>query len=209
MHELDEILQHHGVKGMRWGQHHGAHGSEISFKERGKLAKHLDSLKRERSWNKHLKDVDNMSTKDINAVTKRVSAENTLKGLTKHKIATKKDKQDYLRRHEMTDDELQRKISRLNAKKNLHEAVKNASKEQRDAAIKVGQTAATIAVKKATGQKIGVKDIMDAVQSPTVTTKQKAWDEGVKIASGKATHPKVKKALVLAKDVKFKTKSKS
>lgn len=201
--ELDELLKHHGVKGMKWGQHHGGHGSETPFKERSKIGKHLDSMKRERSWGKHLKNVDNMSTKDVRELTTRIKAENSLKALSKSKVATKKDKQDYLRRHEMSTQELNRKIARLNAKEELHKAVKNASKEQREAAIKVGQTAATIAVKKATGQKLTPKDFMDAVSNPTIKTKQDAFSQGIDIAAGKATHPKVKKALKVAKGVKI------
>lgn len=207
MKELDELLKHHGVKGMHWGSHHGAHGSEKPFKESGKLSKRLDSLKRERSWSKHLKNIDNMSTKDINALQKRVAAENTFKALTKHKVATEKDKEDYRRRHEMDDQELQRKINRLSAKKNLHEAIKNASKEQREAITKVGQTAATIGANIALNGRPAtkaalVKGILDAAQNPTIKTKQNAWDVGVKIASGKAKNPKVTKALEIAKDVK-------
>jgi hypothetical protein len=206
---LDEVLKHHGVKGMHWGKHHGGHGSDTPFKERGKIGKHWDSLKRERAWKTKLKDIHNMSTKDINALTKRISAENTLKDNIKHPIATAKDKQDYLRRHEMSDEELKRKNNRLAAKKSLYEAVVGASKEQKKKIAAVGQTAATIALKKATGQKIGVSDIMEAVNNPTIKTKQNAWDEGIKIAEGKATHPKVKTALKVAKVVKIGSGGKS
>jgi hypothetical protein len=217
-HGINELLQHSGVKGMHWGQHHGGHGSGVAFKERGKVGRHLDSLKRERVWSKSLSEAHSMSTKDINKLTSRITAENTFKGLTKHKMATSKDKQDYLRRHEMSDEELKRKTSRLQAKVKLHDAVKGASKAQREAAIKVGQTAGSLGVKYVlNGGKLSVKDVVkntiDAHQNPTIKTKQDVWDNSVKIGDKHFTNPKVKSALNLARTVKVdnfvKTKKKS
>lgn len=223
MHKLDEILKHHGTKGMHWGVRHDNHGlgttvseakvSSVKTKDKGKIRTHLDSLKRERDWRKVLKTADKMSTKDIQVATKRISAENSLKTLSKSKMATKKDKADYLRRHEMDDAELQRKINRLNAKEGLHKAVSNASKEQREIGLKVVQTVGTLSAKAAMGNKLNPKDFLDAYQEPTIKTKQDAWDNSVKIADKYNRNEKVKKALKLAKGVKVdnfvKTKSKS
>lgn len=178
MHKLNEFLEHSGVKGMKWGVHRnydrpgGADGktdpkgSKAPKEERGKIGKRLDSLKRERQWHKTLKDVDKMTTKQIGTVTKRISLENSLKRLSKTKMATKKDKEDYLRRHEMTDQELARKVTRLQAKDSLHKAVKDASKEQRELGIKVAQVGGSIGVKYAITKKVTPKDVFDAVKNP-------------------------------------------
>lgn len=202
----DDTIQQSGVKGMRWGVRHDKPKS-------GKLGKHMDSLKRERQWKTVLKDVHNMDTKEIKMVTSRLNLENSFKGLSKSKMATKKDKEDYLRRHEMSDQELARKISRITAKNKLHEAVRNATKEQRDFGIKVAQVSASLGlsyVKK--GRKPGLKDIgdiIDIVKDPVIKTRQNAWDEAVPILETKVSNPKAKKAIGFAKKhVKFKTKEK-
>jgi hypothetical protein len=152
---MDKI-QHTGVKGMRWGVRRdsnrpgGADGKEESEKvvdKRGKIKKTLDSMKREREWGKVLREVDKMTTKDINTVKKRIDLENNLKSLRKSKMATKKDKADYLRREFMSDAEISRKVNRLQAKENLHKSVKSASKEQREFGYKVAQTAGSLGVR--------------------------------------------------------------
>lgn len=210
-------LQHHGVKGMHWGRRKDNHGlgtsraeaKVLKTSEKSKLRQHLDSLKRERQWHKTLSEMDKMNTSDIRVITKRVQAENSLKRLSKArvgmtKIGTQKDKQDYLRRHEMSDQELGRKIARLQAKENLVKAVKDASKEQREVGIKAVKAVGTIGLKAATGEKLKPKDFIDAYQKPSFNTKQEAWDKGIEAANGRVTNPKVKKALGLAKHVKFK-----
>jgi hypothetical protein len=91
-------------------------------------------------------------------------------------MATKKDKEDYLHRHEMSNEELTRKIARLQAKESLHKAVKKASKEQIEIGKKVAQTAGSIGVNYAlnggpTGNKWNVarttaKDAMTIWEKP-------------------------------------------
>jgi len=187
----DEILKHVGVKGMRWGVHRdrnrpgGADGKEESEKvvdTRGKIRKNLDSMKRERQWHKALRDVDKMTTKQITTVTKRVALENSLKRLSKTKIATKKDKEDYLRREFMSDQELSRKVTRLQAKDSLHKTVREASKEQREFGEKVVQVASSVGVKYAINRnpRSIPKDIFDAVQNP-----KSAGEEAKKTVSKK------------------------
>lgn len=171
MNELDAYLTHTGIKGMKWGIRRdrnrpgGADGKEESTKivdNRSKLRKNLDSLKREREWKKVLKDIDHMSTNDISTVTKRISLENSLKKLSKSKIARAKDKQDYLNRDKMSNDELSRKIVRLRAKENLYNTIRDASKEQRELGERVVNVAGNIAFKYAkTKIRPSLKDIYD------------------------------------------------
>lgn len=202
MHKLDELLKQSGVKGMKWGVRHDDRPAKGP--EKGKIGKHVDSLKRERQWKQAVKQVHTMSTKDINTVKKRIDLENELKVQSKSKMATKKDKEDYLRRHEMANDELSRKVTRLKAKNALYESVRAASKEQREFGIKLAQTGSSIALKLATKQKLGPEDLINLYKNPVIKTKQNALDEALNLADGKANNPKVKNAISLARNIKFK-----
>lgn len=171
----DEVLKHVGIKGMRWGVRRdrnrpgGADGKEESTKvvdNRSKLSKNLDSLKRERQWNKVLKNMNQLDTKDINKVANRIKMENNLKTLSKSKVGSKKDRDDYLRRENMSDAELSRKVVRLRAKDSLRTAVKAATKDQRDFGEKVVRIGGSLSVKYALKKSISPKDVFDAVKNP-------------------------------------------
>lgn len=177
MHELDKVLQHHGVKGMKWGvmrnrnRPGGADGKEESTKvvdKRGKLKMQLDSLKRERQWGKVVREMDKLSTKDINAVSNRIGLENDLKRLSRSKVGNAKDKRDYLKRADMSDAELKRKVVRLRAKDKLRSTVSDASKEQREFGEKVVNVGKTVAIRYALTKnaKAIPKDLLTAVQKP-------------------------------------------
>lgn len=160
---------------MRWGVRRnrnrpgGADGKEESEKvidKRGNVSKKLDSMKRERQWNKVLKNMDKLNTKEINSVTNRIRLENNLKTLSKSKVGTKKDKADYLRREHMSDAELNRKVVRLKAKEALRAEVKSATKEQRDFGEKVVRVGGSLSVKYALKKSLTPKDFLDAVSNP-------------------------------------------
>lgn len=177
MHELDKVLQHHGVKGMKWGvmrnrnRPGGADGKEESTKvvdKRGKLKMQLDSLKRERQWVKIAREMDKLSTKDINTINTRIGLENDLKKLSRSKVGQAKDKQDYLKREHMSDAELKRKVVRLRAKEKLSNTISDASKEQREFGKKVVDVGKTVAIRYALTKnaKAIPKDIFLAAQKP-------------------------------------------
>jgi hypothetical protein len=182
--KVGEILQHAGIKGMRWGIRRdrnrpgGADGKEESIKvkdDRGPIRKRLDSMKRERQWKEVVKQMDKLSTKDINTVAKRIQQENSLKTLSKT-VGNKKDKADYLRRENMSDAELSRKVKRLQAKESLTTAVGKASKEQREMGEKVIEISKTIGVKfaiaKLGGKKPGISEIYDILNNPKESYKK-------------------------------------
>jgi hypothetical protein len=172
----EDVLQHVGIKGMKWGvirnrnRPGGADGKEESTKvkdNRSKLSVKISSMNRERQWKKVLEDVDKLNTKDITAVTKRITLENDLKRLTKSGSAKSKDKDDYLRRDKMSDAELTRKVTRLRAKENLAKSVKEASKEQREFGEKLIQIGGSVGVKYALTRTVpGPKDLFDIYKKP-------------------------------------------
>lgn len=170
MKELDELLQHHGVKGQKWGViRKGQNGIKSASKKVAnsktvtRVKEEVGSLKRERSWGKKLADVDNMSTKQISKVAQRIQMENDLKRLSKNKtVGSVKDKADYRSRGKMSDEELGRKVGRLRAKENLHRTVNEATKSQIDFGKRVVGSAGPLAVKYVLGQKIGPQDLFNA-----------------------------------------------
>lgn len=185
-HSLDDALEHSGVRGMRWGVRHDNRSTSSSSStstgtkpdnttpdvvsnnsgKGGKLKQQLNSLKRERDWGKVLKELDHLTTKEINIVANRVGLENDLKSLSKSKIAKSKDKQDYLNRGNMSDQELKRKVNRLRAKEGLYKKVKDASKAQREFGQKAVNIASSIGVKYAVNKSVTSKDIFDAISNP-------------------------------------------
>lgn len=201
---FEDVLQHVGVRGMRWGVRRdrnrpgGADGKEESTKivdNRSGIRKKLDSMQRERQWKDVLKQVDKLNTKDIQKVSKRITLENDLKNLSKTKgVATKKDREDYLRRANMSDAELIRKVNRLRAKNGLHKAVNDASKEQREFGEKVVNITKNVglkyAVRKIKGEKLIPKDIFDAV-----TNKDSGKKSKEALIDAKVTNDTLKEAL--------------
>lgn len=182
MHELDEMIQHFGVKGMKWGvrkDRNQGGNSKVSLAERA------GSLKRERQWTKVLREADNMTNEQLNAVSRRVGLENDLKRLTKEsKMATKQDKADYVRRKDLDDNQLKEKVDRLRVKDQLSKKVRDASKEQREFGEKVVSVGSTLALKYAANKPVDAKDIFDAIVNPDKEAKKKLdnqiRDEAVK-----------------------------
>lgn len=154
--ELEDLLQHHGVKGMKWGKH-----------VKQTLATHVNSVKREHSWGKQLANAGNKTTKELQRINSRAQLENDMKRLAKKNgVGSSKDKQDYLKRGNMSDQELFRKVQRLRAKDNLSRNASDATKAQREVAKKVIAIAAPIALQLALTKSVSKKDILNAIMNP-------------------------------------------
>jgi hypothetical protein len=197
--ELEEVLQHYGVKGMKWGKHIKSAGSsaksgvkkvgtktkEAADKVASKAKPHIDSIKRENSWKKQLNNASNMSTKQLQKVANRAQLENDLKRLSrKSNVGSSKDKKDYLKRGKMDDAELSRKVQRLRAKDNLLRNSNDATKAQKELAKKIIKVAAPLAISLAVNGKISQKDIFEAVTNPG-GSKSKAVKAVIKTVSSK------------------------
>lgn len=136
----------------------------------GLIKEHLNSLKRERDWNKTLDNIDNLSTKEINTLANRIQLENDFKRLSKkHKIGNKEDRQEYRNRDKMSDADLLNKVSRLRAKDNLVRNIHDASKEQREVGKRVVGTAAGVGLRYALTGTVSTKDIAKLAMMPSAT----------------------------------------
>ncbi len=171
---MSEELLHYGVKGMRWGVRKKQDSSTSQNDNKPKnsvtsrIKEELGSLKRERSWKKELKNLDNMSIADMNKLTNRIRLENDLQRLSKKsKVATKEDKQNYRRRGEMSDKQLQDTVNLLRTKDNLSRAVIDASKDQMEFGRRAVRTLGASTLTYATTGKLSTKDIGMAVLNST------------------------------------------
>ncbi len=161
MQDVESVIKHHGVKGMRWGVRKAKPG-KITLRDK------LSSMKRERQWSKVLGEMDNLSNDQIALVSKRIGMENELKRLSKKSPAAKKsDKLDYVKRADLDNDQLNAKVVRLRAKDQLVRSVKDASKEQREMGEKAINVSSALALKYVTTKSITPKDVISALENPS------------------------------------------
>lgn len=193
----NDIIKHHGVKGMRWGVRRTP--EQLGHKtvdDKPTIKDHLGSLKRERQWKKIIKKVDDLSTEEIQTVSKRIKAENDLKELSRNKkITTTKDKRAYTFRANLSDEELKTRVDRLRAKETLHKRVDSASKEQREIGEKVVGATKDIAMLYVQNKKPTAQDIFEAAtkkrdnnirDSIEKEVKDRAVNELVKVLSNRS-----------------------
>lgn len=140
---VDDTLKHYGVKGMKWGirryqpypKGEGKKGKFLGKRQNGIISsrgRELSKIKKAR-----VSEMNKKTTKEIRRDTERLRNENELKRLSSRtsKVGTRKDRQDYRRRSDMSDSELKRKVNRLSAK----EEFKNESIKANSEAIKTGK----------------------------------------------------------------------
>ena len=154
------LLKHHGVKGMKWGVRKSGKTSGVGAK--------IESVKRERSWKKVLKDMDSKSADELNTITRRIQMENEMKRLSKNSdTSTKKDKEDYLNRSKLSDKELFEKVNKLRAKDNLSRNVKEATRSQSELGRNAVRLASVLGMSYLTSGVLSTKDIGMAAINPT------------------------------------------
>lgn len=168
MKSFEDMLQHDGVKGMKWGVVKWRKVGGKSGKPRapGRMKQEWDSLKRERHWKRTIGNIDQLSTKKIGDISRRISLENDLKRLSKSGVGTAKDKKDYRLRANMSEQELNRKVTRLRVKSGLSSQISTASKEQREVGKKIANVGGSLLVSYAVNKKISIGDVYESVQNP-------------------------------------------
>lgn len=139
-------LEHHGIKGMRWGVRRKNPSGSSSTKE-PKTKSTLNSIKREISTVKKLKNVSSMSNDELKTTVDRFRNENQLKDLTTKKIFNrKKGQKTYLNREDLSDAELKSKVERLQLEANLKKEVKRANSKQIEIANDIIKDVVSIAI---------------------------------------------------------------
>lgn len=149
MEELDEVLQHYGVKGMKWGV---SKARQKAGQVKTRIKEEVKSSKREAGWAKQIRDIHTMDNKKLQTTVNRVRNENEFKALAKGQkvrnvgdlLNKSADKKAYRNRDKLTDKELQSKVQQLRLKDQLRQQVSNATKSHR----KVGKDLIDSAAKK-------------------------------------------------------------
>lgn len=174
--KVEEFLQHHGVKGMKWGVRRFQPYEKGPGKPKGKfikkvknsrLGQEVRSAKRELSTLRTKRNMDNMSTKEIKKQGQRIQKENEMKKLSK----SKKEKKDYRNRGDMSTQEMDRKLDRLRAKDLLSQNADKAAKPYVDAGKRVTESVMSLTASYVTsGGNVTRDQVYDAVFSPKATT---------------------------------------
>lgn len=127
--DVEKFLQHHGVKGMKWGVRKDRKKSDrVTVKEVAKSSlREIKSLGGSARRGK-------LSDDELKNTVTRLRQENELKRLTSN---GSKEKKTYIRREKLTDSQLETKLKRLRLEDQMRQEARNATKGQREFANKV------------------------------------------------------------------------
>ena len=200
-------LQHHGIKGMRWGVRNSRRSSSkavttakktiptkpVNLKNPvNRLKAEIASSKREASWSK--KATSDMSNRDLTRLSKRIQLENNLKGLV--------GKKEYLVRADVSTKDLKARVDRLQLQKNLRLQSSIANKANRDRADAIVKSVSNVTVdmitKKSPNLKAAIQKEMTNVTVDKISKKTKIpkdiLDAAVKSVQGEYASAKAEAA---------------
>lgn len=172
----DENLKHYGVPGMKWGirryqpypKGKGHKGKFLGKVKRAvsnsRIAQNIRSRSREGKAYLSKKNLDKMSTREIQEKARRMQLENDMKSLAR----TRKEKKDYRNRGNMSDQELLRKVDRLRAKELYNQNANKAGEDFRKAGQRVAKTATDLSIRYQMNKgDLSTKDLYDSIMNPT------------------------------------------
>lgn len=192
--DVEETIKHHGVKGMKWGvrryqpypkgQRNAGKFIDAS-KNKGGSSQNgnkvsgvkgaLRSKGREISMIAAQREIKNLTSKDAQTVLSRAQLENRFKRLSSTaNVGTDKSKEEYLNRENMSNEELKRKVDRLQLSDNMRVESRKANQEAIELGKKVAAIAAPIAVQIAVSGAVD-KKWLDKTLNPAVAIKD--WDK--------------------------------
>lgn len=126
---IDDTLKHYGVKGMKWGvrRQKGPSGRVVkkpnALKRAGERVKdEYKSMQREAKWSKE--PVTTYDETVLKSKLERISAENKLKS-----YGTRKE---YIKRANVSDEDLKKRVSRLELENKFKTEINKATKGQRE-----------------------------------------------------------------------------
>ena len=192
--DVEEAIEHHGVKGMKWGVRRyqpypkgqrnagkfidaskNTGGSSQNGNKVSGVKGALRSKGRELSMIAAQREIKNLTTKDAQTVLSRAQLENRFKRLSSTpNVGTAKSKEEYLNRENMSNQELKRKVDRLQLADNMRVESRKANQGAIDMGKKIAAIAAPIAVQIAVDGAVN-KKWLDKKINPEVVLKD--WDK--------------------------------
>ena len=192
--DVEEAIEHHGVKGMKWGvrryqpypkgQRNAGKFIDASKNQGGSsqngnkvsgVKGALRSKGRELSMVAAQREIKNLTSKDAQTVLSRAQLENRFKRLSSTpNVGTAKSKEEYLNRENMSNQELKRKVDRLQLADNMRVESRKANQGAIDMGKKIAAIAAPIAVQIAVDGAVN-KKWLDKKINPEVVLKD--WDK--------------------------------
>ena len=125
----DKTLQHYGVKGMKWG-------IRKKVKMPTRIKDEFESYKRERELTKQLNTVSTLSDAKLRDVIGKARVDATYKRLAPRK--------EYIKRHKLTEEEIKKRVDRLQLEDNLRQQVSQINAAKRKAGIELINSMAVV-----------------------------------------------------------------
>ena len=127
--QSEEVLQHFGVKGMKWG-------IRKKVKMPTRIKDEFESYKRERELTKQLNTVSTLSDAKLRDVIGKARVDATYKRLAPRK--------EYIKRHKLTEEEIKKRVDRLQLEDNLRQQVSQINAAKRKAGIELINSMAVV-----------------------------------------------------------------